>query len=138
MRGLRGEELLRRRVRLRGIELGHAVDLILDPELRRVVGFDVRCGDDAHRFLAWPAATYEGGGIEVPSSLVLLDEKELAFYTKRGRTLRALRRDEHLLDVVVDAKGEVVELVVAGEHGPERVSAALLGSPASAWSPRLP
>lgn len=138
MRGLTGDQLLRRPVRLRGIDLGRAVDLILDRGARRVVGFEVRCGDEEHRFLAWPAARLEDGHIDVRSPLVLLDRDELAFYTERGRTLSALRRDEQVLDVVLSPGGEVVELVVRGPDGPERASAALLGSPASAWSPRLP
>ena len=56
MRGLHGQDLLRRPVRLRGIQLGRAVDLILDAAGTRVVGFDVLCGDGTHRFLPLSAA----------------------------------------------------------------------------------
>jgi hypothetical protein len=136
--GVTGDELLRRRVRLRGIDLGRAVDLILAPDGRRVVGFDVRCGDSEHRFLAWPAAILREGHIDVSSVLVMLDEEELAFYTARGTGLLALRRQGRVLDVVVGRGGEIVELVVQGEAGPERVSAALLGSRPSEWSARMP
>jgi hypothetical protein len=108
MRGLHGQELLRRPVRLRGIELGRAVDLILDRGCRRVVGFDVLCGDGAHRFLPLSAADAHPDQNTVRSSLTLLDADELAFYRERGTTLTALRVDE-LADIVLGEDGEVAE-----------------------------
>ena len=110
MRGLLGQELLQRPVRLRGIQLGRAVDLILDPAGRRVLGFDVLCGDGAHRFLPVAVAETRPGEISVRSSLTLLDPAELAFYRERGTTLTALQADE-LEDVVLDADGAVAERV---------------------------
>jgi hypothetical protein len=110
MRGFRGQELLRRPVRIRGIQLGRAVDLILDPGGQRVLGFDVLCGDGAHRFLPIAAAEPSGGEISVRSSLTLLDPDELAFYRERGTTLTALRERE-LDDVVLDDDGGVTERV---------------------------
>jgi hypothetical protein len=106
MRGLHGQELLRRPVRLRGIELGRAVDLILDPTGQRVVGFEVLCGDGAHRFLPLSAAEPHADQIAVRSSLTLLDAGELAFYRERGTTLTALQVDE-LEDVVLGDDGRV-------------------------------
>ena len=75
-------------VRLHGIELGRAVELIVDLDVRRVLGFEVRCGDDAHRFLPLAAARVHDGEIATGSSLTLLDE--LAFYRARGHGLAAL------------------------------------------------
>ena len=108
MRGLHGQELLRRPIRLRGIELGRAVDLILDSGGQRVIGFDVLCGDGAHRFLPLSAADPHPDQIVVRSSLTLLDPEELAFYRERGTTLTALRADE-LEDVVFGRDGVVAE-----------------------------
>ena len=45
------DELLRLPVRLHGIQLGRPVDVLLDAEAWRVVGLDVLCGDEVHRFL---------------------------------------------------------------------------------------
>jgi hypothetical protein len=109
MRGVRGQELLRRPVRVRGIELGRAFDLILDPSGERVIGFDVMCGDGRHRFLPFSAAEAGNAEISVRSSLTLLDPGELAFYRERGTTLTALR--EELDDVVLDRDGGVAERV---------------------------
>jgi hypothetical protein len=104
--GFRGEALLQQPVRLRGIQLGRAVDLILDADARRVLGFDVLCGDGTHRFLPYAAADPQHDEIVVSSSLLLLDEEELDFYRERGTTLsrwQAEGRDE----LVLDADGAV-------------------------------
>ena len=106
MRGLTGDELLQRRVRVRGIELGRLADLILDPAGRRVIGFDVLCGDGEHRFLPIAAAESHAGEITVRSSLTLLDGAELSFYRERGTTLTALRSQDPA-DVVLGDDGVV-------------------------------
>jgi hypothetical protein len=94
MRDLSGEELLQRPVRLRGIQLGRAVDLILDAAGRRLLGFEVLCGDGVHRFLPVAAAEAFPDQIAVRSSLTLLNEEELDFYRRHGTTLTALRLDD--------------------------------------------
>ncbi len=104
MRGLHAKELLRRPVLVRGIRLGRIADVLFDPDGARVVGFDVLCGDDIHRFLPFPSAALADGGLEVDSSLTLLDEETLAFY--RGRGL-ALSVAEELRDVVVVPTADV-------------------------------
>ena len=104
--GFKGEVLLQQPVRLRGIQLGRAVDLILDADARRVLGFDVLCGDGTHRFLPYAAADPQRDQIVVRSSLLLLDEEELDFYRERGTTLsrwQAERREQ----LVLDADGAV-------------------------------
>ncbi len=90
MRGLHAQQLLRRPVLVRGIRLGRVDDVLFDPDGASVVGFDVLCGDGVHRFLPLPSATLVGGGLEVASSLTLLDEETLAFYRRRGRSLAAV------------------------------------------------
>jgi hypothetical protein len=89
----RAEELLTLPVRVNGIQLGRPVDLIVDRSGTRAVGFDVRCGDDVHRFLPFAAAAVVDDAIEVQSPLVLLDFAQVSFYRERGTTLRALGHD---------------------------------------------
>ena len=115
-------------VRMHGIGLGRSVDLILDVDVRRVLGFEVRCGDDTHRFLPLAAARVHEDKIAIGSPLTLLDE--LAFYRARGHGLGALRgarvanaRGElgPLRDVVFEDDGMIRELVVATEAGERRI-----------------
>jgi hypothetical protein len=87
VRGLRAEQLLHRPVLVRGIRLGRVADVLFDPAAPRVLGLDVLCGDGVHRFLPLPAVTLADARIEVSSSLTLLDEETLAFYSRRGRSL---------------------------------------------------
>lgn len=78
------EELLQRIVRLRGIEVGRVVDVILDAAEERPLGLEVRCRDGRHRFLPMGAALPEGDEFVVDSPFALLDSDELAFYRERG------------------------------------------------------
>ena len=134
MGSLLGEELLRLPVRHKGVRLGLPVDLILDAAGEWVLGVDVLCGGDVHRFLPLRAAAVLSGEIAVDSALTLLADPEGAFYRKRGATLRTLRGAsvergaEHgtLRDLVVGPDGEVEGLVV--EIGGERVRRPRAGS----------
>ena len=130
MRGVSAERLLRLPVRVRGIELGRPVDLVLDREHTRALGFEVLCGDEERRFLPLAVATVRESELEVRSSLGLLDEAELAFYTKRGSTFVALRgwgvvRARTLLGELVDltlaADGTIASVMVATSDGCEEV-----------------
>jgi hypothetical protein len=107
-------------VRMHGIELGRSVEVIVDLDVRRVLGFEVRCGDEAHRFLPLGAARIRGGEIAIGSPLILLDE--LSFYRARGHGLGALRGAKvanaggelgSLRDVVFGDDGTIHQLVVA-------------------------
>ena len=120
-------DLLRARVRLRGIELGRPVDAILDRERRRVLGLEIHCGDGERRFLPSAAARFGGDTVEINSSLLLLDASELRFYTERGATLASLRNAPvyragrlvgSLGDVRVRADGEIESLIVRTKDGP--------------------
>jgi hypothetical protein len=119
MRGFTGEELLQRPVRLRGIQLGRPVDVLLHPSEPRALGLDVLCGDERHRFLPVSAAEVRGDQVEAASSLVLLDLRPDSFYRLRTRPLSALRGtrvdDEHQLqDVVLGPDWRIAELVLEG------------------------
>ena len=113
---------------LHGIELGRSVELIVDLDVRRVLGFEVRCGDDVHRFLPLAAARVHDGEIATGSSLTLLDE--LPFYRACGHGLAALRgarvanaRDElgRLREVVFEDDGSISSLVVVTDTGERRI-----------------
>jgi hypothetical protein len=130
MGGLTGDELLSLPVRLHGIQLGHAVDLLLDRETLRAVGLDVLCGDDVHRFLPLPTATVSRQEIAILSPLVLLEEDELAFYRSRAFTLGSLRGRPveskrntmgKLEDVVVASDGRLLALLVERSGRTERI-----------------
>jgi len=127
MRELTGAELLALPVRLHGIQLGRPVDLLLDRETLRTVGLDVLCGDEVHRFLPLATASVSDDEIAILSPLVLLEEDELHFYRSKTFALSTLRRRSvqrkgrdlgALGDVVVDAVGELVAVVVAGQRIP--------------------
>ena len=123
-----GDEVLSLPVRLHGVALARTADLLLDRDGLRVVGLDVLCGDDVHRFLPLPTAAIGDGALTIHSPLVLLEEDELDFYrartfalsslrgravTKRGRDLGRLR------DVFFSPAGNLVAVVLeSGERRP--------------------
>ena len=127
MSPISAEHLLRLPIRLRGIDVGHAVDVILDPQGRRALGLDVLCKDDAHRFLPLTAAKVGEEEITVASALTMLAADELAFYRKRASTVRLLRGTPVLLkgksvgrleDVMVSSDGAIAALIVDDGDGP--------------------
>jgi hypothetical protein len=112
-------ELLLLPVRLQEIRLGRPVDVLLDAESWRVLGFVVLCGDESRRFLAYAAADPRQHEIAVTSALLLLDDVD--FYRSRSRSLRALlggavvnTRDELgvLRDLLIAPDGSVDALMV--------------------------
>ena len=110
--------LLGRPVHVRGIRLGRVADVIFDADATRVVGFDVLCGDDVHRFLPLPAARVDGDRLEVSSALMLLDEQELEFYRRNGCGL--------------SARAELGDVAVADDGGVGSAAAAS-GDVAARW-----
>ncbi len=112
---LSGDGLLARPVRLHGIVLGRAVDILLDREALRVVGLDVLCGDDVHRFLPLPTAAISVDALTIHSPLVLLEEDELDFYRSRAFALSSLR-GRPLLRAGKDA-GRLRDVVLAPDGG---------------------
>ena len=123
---LTGDELLRRPVRVRGIQLGRPVDILLHPSDPQALGLDVLCGDDRHRFLPMSAAEIGDDHVEAASPLVLLDLREGSFYRREARSLNALRGARvadraALQDVVLAPDWTIAELVLDGREGRERV-----------------
>lgn len=122
MKRYSAEHLLGLPVRVRGIDVGHVVDLLLDPDCRRVIGAEVMCKDDERRFLPLSAATVSDDEITVSSALAMLAADGLEFYRERGGTIRTLRRAPvvrgrteigRLDDVFVTADGLIRELAVS-------------------------
>ena len=124
---MRSERLLALPLRLHGIPLGRPLDLLLDVDEWKVIGLDVLCGDDVHRFLPFPTAVISDEEIAIRSPFVLLEEDQLAFYRQRTVAVSALRgeavlRDRRevgtLEDVVVQTDGTVAALIVDGRELP--------------------
>jgi len=123
MNELSGNEVLARPVRLHGVELGRPVDLLLDRDGMRVVGLDVLCGDEGHRFLPLPTAAIHADALMIHSPLVLLEEDELGFYRSRAFALSALRGRAvtkkgkvvgTLRDVVLAPGGDLLAVLLQG------------------------
>ena len=123
--GLRAGAVESRPVCYADIRLGVVVDVLLDDELKRVLGFDVLCGDRVHRYLPLAACEIQEATIAVPSALVLM-RQELDFYRQRARALTAVRgfpvrRRGTALGTVVDLvftlDGELLELVLESDDG---------------------
>ena len=117
-------------MRLEGIDVGRAVDLILDPSHGRALGLDVLCRDEVHRFLPLAAADVGDHVIKLSSAFALVDDSGFEFYRGRTSSLRMLKgthvaRAGHdlgaLRDVVVSSAGDIEAFVVQAEDGPQHV-----------------
>jgi uncharacterized protein YrrD len=127
---IRADDLLALPVRLHGLQLGRAVDVLLERDGARALGLDVRCGDEVHRFLPLPTASVADAELAIRSPLVMLEEDELAFYRARTLSLAALRGCPvessgrpvgTLRDIVIEPAGAIVELIVETETGERRL-----------------
>jgi hypothetical protein len=110
--GVRASDVLLLPVRMRGIGIGRAVDVVVDPTGKQALGFDVLCRDESHRFLPFTAAAIGENQIAVDSPLTLLSEEQLDFYRKRARWLRDLV--PALEDAWLNADG-TIELVISND-----------------------
>jgi hypothetical protein len=133
--------LLTMAVRLHGLALGRPVDVFLDRADLRVVGADVLCGDEEHRFLPFAAAKLDGDGIAIASPLILLDEAQLDFYRSRTfsfgaiRDRRVQRRDRDLgllRDLRLNSDFSIAAIVVEADGAEE----ALPFEPSIQFDPR--
>jgi len=122
-RGLRASAVESKPVHYADIRLGVVVDVLLDDSFRRLLGFDVLCGDRAHRYLPLLACDIRDSQVAVSSALVLL-KQELDFYRERGRSLTSVRgfpvrRGPRELGVIQDLifkpTGELLGLVVESD-----------------------
>jgi hypothetical protein len=118
--------LLQLPVRMHGIQLGQPVDVLLDVAGWQTLGFVVRCGDEATRFLPYAACNPTDEDIAVQSALMLLED--VAFYEKRGVSFRSLLNGTvgvhgALVDAWVAQAGVVLELEVQRDGERRRISA---------------
>ncbi|MCW2977558.1 MAG: hypothetical protein JWM06_2839 [Actinomycetia bacterium] len=118
-------------VRMRGIQLGRPVDLLLETDTWHAIGYVVLCGDESQRFLPLAASQTTDEEIRVASALMLLED--VGFYRTRGTSYRSLlggqvhrrgRPAGRLRDLVL-AGGEITELELdrGGAAGIVRVPA---------------
>ncbi len=123
MAGRRASALSGLEVRYGDIRLGVVVDVLFDLDARVALGFDVRCGDEAHRFLPAPACDVEGGHLVIESPFLLVEDD---YYRTRGRSLSVLRGASvldtgrqigRLVDVVLSEEGIASALVVVTAGG---------------------
>jgi hypothetical protein len=105
LRGRSARELLGLPVRLHGIELGRPVDVLVDLHANRVLGFEIKCGDEALRFLPFAVTELRPDELGLASALTLIDERDLDFYRRRSRRLPELG----LADPWIDEDGQVRE-----------------------------
>jgi hypothetical protein len=103
--GISVGDLLALPVRMRGISLGRPIDVLLDETGERVVGFELLCGDGAHRFLPFAVADIRDVEIAVASALTLLEERDLDYYRQRTRPIA----DLGLAEPWIDDEGRVYE-----------------------------
>lgn len=119
--------LLHLPVRMHGIQLGQPTDVLLDVASWQTLGFVVRCGDEATRFLPFAACNPTDEDIAVQSALMLLED--VAFYEKRGVSFRSLLNGTvgvhgSLVDAWVAQGGAVGELEVENDGARRRIPAA--------------
>jgi len=98
VRGRSASELLALPVRLHGIELGRPLGALVDPVADRLLGFEILCGDGAHRFLPLAVVRVEPEELALDSALTLIDERDLDFYRRRSRRLAELPFAEPWID----------------------------------------
>jgi hypothetical protein len=115
---------LRLPVRLHGIQLGRPTDILLDVESWNVVGFVVRCGDEAVRFLPWAASQPSPEEIAVGSALMLLED--VGFYKRRSVSFRSLVGGDItiggvLRDAYIGDGGAVTELEIERDGERRRI-----------------
>jgi hypothetical protein len=131
MESLSASAALHLPVRLRGIQLGRPVDLLLETDTWHAIGYVVLCGDESQRFLPLAASQTTDQEIRVGSALMLLED--VGFYRTRGTSYRSLlggqvhrrgRPAGRLRDLVLSA-GKIVELELdrGGAAGVVRVPA---------------
>lgn len=106
---MRVAELVALPVRLHGIQLGTVTQVLVDGQADRVVGFEIRCGDESDRFLPFTVARLRPDGLELESALTLIDERDLDFYRSRSRR----PADLEYADPWVDEDGVIHEALSA-------------------------
>lgn len=111
MRGRPASELLALPVRLHGIELGRPLCAFVDPVDDRLLGFEILCGDGAHRFLPFAVVRVEPDELVVESALILIDERDLDFYRRRSRQLAELA----FADPWIDEDGRIYEAGITAQ-----------------------
>jgi hypothetical protein len=96
------------RCRVRGLHIGEVTSVIVDADLTRVLGLDVRSTDGRHLFLPWVAVELGADGVDIRSTYLLVDAGDS--YTRRGA--RAVSDQGELASLRADAGGHIANGVV--------------------------
>jgi hypothetical protein len=94
--------------RVRGQRIGEVVSVIVDADVVRVLGLEIRFTDDRRLFLPWVAVELDDDGVDVRSAFLLVDAGDS--YTRRGA--RALSKPAELAVLRADDEGHVSNGVV--------------------------
>ena len=84
--------------------LGHVSELVLDPGLERLVGYEVELASGTRRFLPTGVASAGPAGIEVTTPLHLVEPE---YYRRNGVALADAPGEERL-DIDLDS-GDVIQ-----------------------------
>lgn len=97
-------ELLGAACCVREVRIGEVTSVIVDAELTRVLGLDIRSPDGRRRFLPWVAADLERqGGVGIRSAFLLVDA--IDSYMRRGA--RRISDYAELATLRVDDDGHI-------------------------------
>jgi len=67
---------------VRGLRMGEVTSVIVDADVTRVLGLDVRSADGRRLFLPWVAVELDDDGVEICSAYLLVDAGDS--YETRG------------------------------------------------------
>lgn len=98
MNGRALAEVLALPVRIHGIQVGSVLDALVEDGADRLLGFEVACGDGSRRFLPFSVADVRADELAVGSALMLIDERDLAFYRRHSRPVGQCGYAEPWLD----------------------------------------
>ena len=93
-------------VRVRDLRIGTVTGVVGDTGFERVIGLEVMSPDGGRRFLPMVAATFEKGGVQMRSSLVLVETGDVAGYGRLGAVVA--RDPVRLAQLVMEQDGRVL------------------------------
>jgi hypothetical protein len=94
--------------RVRGVRIGDVASVIVDGDVTRVLGLEVRDKDRRRLFLPWVAVELEDDGVDVRSAYLLVDAGDS--YTRRGA--HGVSDPAELAALCVDDRGHIANGVV--------------------------
>ncbi len=99
-------ELIGAPCRVHGVRVGDVVAVLVDADVGRAIGLDVRAPDGAHRFLPWVAVERGEDGVRARSAYLLVDAGDS--YVRLGA--RALHAAEDLAELGAEQDGTLYRI----------------------------